>query len=68
MIKVMEEEPHEARNEAHGIQTKQGFDIRQTLVGETILIKMRWACQSDFLPEGLRRDSTALSPRAELPW
>ncbi len=34
MIKVMEKEPHEARNEKHGIQTKQGFDIRQTLVGE----------------------------------
>ncbi len=34
MIKVMEEEPHEARNETHGIQIKQGFDIRQTLVGE----------------------------------
>jgi len=30
----MEEETHEARNEAHGIQTKQGFDICQTLVGE----------------------------------
>jgi hypothetical protein len=29
----MEEKTHEARNKAHGIQTKQGFDIRQTLVG-----------------------------------
>ena len=32
MIKVMEEKPHEARDQAHEIQTKQGFDICQTLV------------------------------------
>jgi hypothetical protein len=29
---VMEEKTHEALAEAHGFQTKQGFDICQTLV------------------------------------
>ena len=30
----MEEKPHKAGNKTHGIQTKQGFDICQTLVDE----------------------------------
>ena len=33
---MMEEETHEALDWAHGIQTKQGFDIRQTLVTKQI--------------------------------
>jgi hypothetical protein len=36
MIKMMEEKTHEALDRAHGLQTKQGFDICQTLVTKQI--------------------------------